>query len=457
MSIADVITSAVLPPGADPPEPELIVTGSGETKDFFPVTELATQSIAAASCALARYAGQESASVDRRLASLWFSTSLRPKGWHLPDVWDEFSGNYRVNDGWIRLHTNAIAHRQSALAVLGYPSDRSAAELAAEDWSALALQEAVIDAGGAAAVMYSSDQWSVHPQGQMVMREPLVSWHMTNGVKTDHDHRSDHRRPLSGIKVLDLTRIIAGPVATRFLAAFGAFVLRIDPPGWDEIGNIPEMTPGKHCAGLDLKTPKGKHELAKLIAEADVLVHGYRADALECLGFGEAERRDLNPGLIDVGLNAFGWTGPWRDRRGFDSLVQMSSGIAEAGMRLSYTDKPRPLTVQALDHATGYCVAAAILNALSHRRETGQVASARLSLAATAEVLKNAQSSNRGIGAGFAMESSSDIAPAVENTDWGPAHRLNFPMKVVGIKAEWATPSVSLHTSEPRFSDFSKV
>jgi hypothetical protein len=455
MSISDVISSAVMPPGADLAKPDLIITGTGESEDFYPVTELATQSIAAASFALARYAIQKSVAVDRRLASMWFNTSLRPQGWQLPSVWDEFSGNYRTCDGWIRLHTNAIMHRKFALAVLGNPKDRAAAERAVERCSAFALQEAVVGAGGAAAVMYSAEQWSVHPQGAMVMREPLVSWHMINETKADYSHRSCPDAPLSGIKVLDLTRIIAGPTATRFLAAFGAFVLRIDPPGWDEIGNIPEMTPGKRCASLDLKSPKGKHELSRLIAEADVLVHGYRADALERLGFGEAERRKLNPKLIDVAVNAFGWTGPWWNRRGFDSLVQMSSGIAEAGMCLSNIDKPSPLKVQALDHATGYCIAATILNALSHRRDTGQVASARLSLATTAEVLKNAQTPNPSIGKGLALETIDDIASVTENTEWGPAQRLNFPMKVANIKARWSTPAVSLHTSAPRFSDSS--
>jgi hypothetical protein len=451
MSISDVITSAVLPPGADLAEPELVITGSGETEDFFPLTELATQSIAAASCALARYARQERVVVDRRLASLWFGTSLRPQGWQLPGVWDEFSGNYRAQDGWIRLHTNAIAHRQSALTVLGYPRDRAETARAVENWSALALQEAVVDAGGVAAVMYSAAQWSVHPQGKMVIGEPLVSWRLITEANANHDHQSNSKRPLSGIKVLDLTRIVAGPVATRFLGGFGASVLRIDPPGWDEIGNIPEMTPGKRCASLDLKSPKGKHELARLLAEADVLVHGYRADALECLGFGEVERRQLNPRLIDVALNAFGWTGPWCNRRGFDSLVQMSSGIAEAGMRLSNIDKPLPLTAQALDHATGYCIAATILNALSHRRDNGQVASARLSLATTAEILKNAQSPDLSIGAGVAVENFDDKASVVENTEWGPAHRLHFPMKVGKVETWWDTPAVSLHTSAPRF------
>jgi len=448
MSISDTISRGVLPPWANLFEPELTLTGGGETVDCFAVTELATRSIAAASRALACYAGQDRVTVDRRLASMWFGTSFRPQGWALSAKWAEFSGNYKTRDGWIRLHCNARAHRQAVVTVLGQPDSRATAEGGVSEWSALALQEAVVEAGGAAAVMYSEDQWADHPLGKLVACEPLVTWRTVG--EANADHRGEPARPLAGLRVLDLTRIIAGPVATRFLAAFGASVLRIDPPGWDEAGNIPEMTPGKRCATLDLKADEGRRALAGLIAEADVLVHGYRADALERLGFGDADRCGLNPGLIDVALNAFGWIGPWRNRRGFDSLVQMSSGIAEAGMRTAGIDKPRPLTVQALDHATGYCIAAAVLNALSHLHATGEVASARLSLAATAELLKKTRGSE--FGAGLTAETESDVAPGIEDTDWGPARRLRFPMKIGDLEARWDTPAVPLHTSTPAFS-----
>ena len=183
-------------------------------------------------------------------------------------------------------------------------------------------------------------------------------------------------------------------------------MLRIDPPGWEESGNIPEMTPGKRCATLDLRRAEGRRALAGLVGQADILVHGYRADALERLGLGDERRRELSPGLIDVALDAYGWTGPWRTRRGFDSLVQMSSGIAAFGMRAAGAGRPRPMSVQALDHGTGYLLAAATLNALRLRRDSGRVMTARLSLAATAEALKSAGQSP--VEAGFGPP----IAPA---------------------------------------------
>jgi crotonobetainyl-CoA:carnitine CoA-transferase CaiB-like acyl-CoA transferase len=178
--------------------------------------------------------------------------------------------------------------------------------------------------------------------------------------------------------VLDLTRVLAGPVATRFLAGYGADVLRIDPPGWNEPGVIPEVTLGKRCARLDLTQAADRATFETLLAEADVLVHGYRPAALERLGYSEAYRRQRNPSLIDVALDAYGWTGPLAGRRGFDSLVQMSCGIADHGMRRQGAGKPVPLPVQALDHATGYLIAAAVVRALIARLSDGRVQQARL-------------------------------------------------------------------------------
>ena len=195
------------------------------------------------------------------------------------------------------------------------------------------------------------------------------------------------QRPLQGIRVLDLTRILAGPVATRFLAGFGADVLRIDPIGWEEPGTVPEVVLGKRCARLNLKDPADRAVLEQLLGQADVMIHGYRPDALARLGLDADRRRALNPALVDVSLDAYGWTGPWHGRRGFDSLVQMSTGIADAGMRAAGSDRPVPLPCQAIDHATGYLMATAALRGLTERYASGVGSSARASLARTARVL----------------------------------------------------------------------
>jgi len=192
-------------------------------------------------------------------------------------------GAYATADGWIRLHTNAPHHRAAALAVLGVPEEKAAVERAVAQWNAEALESEIVKAKGCAAAMRSMAEWARHPQGESVLREPLFAAQATNDA-TDATWPWATDRPLRGLCVLDLTRVLAGPVATRFLAGFGANVLRIDPPTWDEPGVVPDVTLGKRCARLDLRDSTQREIFVELLRRADVLVHGYRADALETLG-----------------------------------------------------------------------------------------------------------------------------------------------------------------------------
>lgn len=417
---------------------EMTVTGEGSLPSVFPVTELATASLAAAGIAVSELLALDGGparpvTVDRRLASMWFASSLRPDGWEPPPPWDAVAGDYRTSDGWIRLHTNAPVHRAAALAVLGVPADRDRVTGAVVGWTADALEAAVVDAGGCAAAMRTPEEWDAGDPGRAVAAEPLIAWTEAGDAGTGASaHRTgDPTRPLAGVRVLDLTRVIAGPVSTRFLALLGADVLRIDPPWWDEPAIVPDVILGKRAARLDLREREARSRLLELLAGADILVHGYRPGALDGLGLGATVRRDAAPGLIEVGLDAYGWTGPWAARRGFDSLVQMSTGIADTGMRMLGRDVPTPLPVQALDHATGYLLAAAALRGLAERFRSGRTQRGALSLARTARLL-----TRDGVvepGPRLAAESGADLAPGVERTDWGPARRLRPPVLIDGV------------------------
>ncbi len=423
----------------DLPHTPLTLTEAGALPSTFAVTDLACASIGAAGQAVAQLIQQQTGrlpgvSVDRRLASFWFSSSIRPVGWETPPLWDPVAGDYASADGWIRLHTNAPHHRAAAERVLGKAADRSEMAAYVAKWKAAELEQAIVDEGGCAAQMRSWQAWQSHPQGLAVNAEALVQ-RQTYQTTPDKAWLGSVARPLAGLKVLDLTRVLAGPVASRFLAGLGADVLRIDSPSWNEPGVVPEMTLGKRCARLDLKSAEGRRIFDSLLQDTDILFHGYRADALEQLGYTASALQTLAPGLIDVSLNAYGWSGPWRNRRGFDSLVQMSSGIAAAGMAWKQADKPVPLPLQALDHATGYLMAASALQALSERLKSGRGGSARLSLARTAKLLVEAgqvpeQPTLRG-------EEASDQGLVVEQTAWGPAHRLLAPVTISGTPLQW--------------------
>ncbi len=425
-------------------------------KSRYRVSDLAVHSIGAVGCAIADLIGarnskQESQPVvvDQRLASLWFARSIEPVGWSLPPVWDAVAGDYRTKDGWIKLHTNLPHHREAACKVLGVAPQRDAVAAAVAACTGNDLETAIVEAGGVAALMRSRAEWQAHPQGIAVASEPLVAW--TNPRRIQRRLQpATTGAPLEGLRVLDLTRVLAGPVATRTLAGFGASVLRIDPPDWDEPNVVPDITLGKTCATLDLRDTGPRQIFEGLLREANVLVHGYRPDALERLGIGKEWRRSIAPNLVEVCLDAYGWSGPWAGRRGFDSLVQMSSGIADAGMMWARAIKPTPLPVQALDHATGYLMAAAVIRALVASEREEPVSDAKLSLARTAELLAaHQQEDAEPTDLTF---SDDDWAASLEQTPWGAARRLKSPLQVGELKMIWRSPACELGSAKPQWA-----
>ncbi len=429
-------------------------TGEGTLPSAFAVSELATASFAAVGREMARYMAAANLSptapevtVDHRLASLWYRYSFKPDGWEMPSLWDAIAGDYRASDGWIRLHTNLPHHRAAALRVLGTEADRDAVSQALRSWAIADLESAVVAEGGVAAAMRSRAEWLEHPQGRAVSRDPLISWQNPRRITLRDRQAATADRPLAGLRVLDLTRVLAGPVSTRTLAGFGAVVLRVDPPGWDEPGVIPDISLGKRCAYLDLKSTEGLTHLQDLLSQADVFIHGYRPGALDALGLGKAKRDELAPNRVEVTLDAYGWQGPWATRRGFDSLVQMSAGIAYAGMEWANADKPTPLPVQALDHATGYLIAAAVLSALAEAASGNSIMHAHLSLARTAELLAILGKTDTGQDAITANQS--DYGEETEQSGWGPGHRLKPALTIGQTVMRWDLPAPQLGTSEP--------
>ncbi|MGQ0837894.1 CoA transferase [Actinokineospora sp.] len=307
----------------------------------FRVAHLAAQCVAqvtTAAAELSRRRGTEPGpvSVDIRHAAEAFrgERHLLVDGASPGEVWAPLSGDYRAADGWVKLHCNYPHHEAAVRSVLG---DDVAAEVARRP--AVSVEEAVLAAGGAAAAMRSAGQWRAHPQGVAVAAEPLVSVERVGDGPPRPLPAAD--RPLAGVRVLDLTHVIAGPVCGRTLAAHGADVLHVGA------AHLPTVRPlvidtgfGKRSCHLDLRVPGDREALRGLLADADVLVQSYRPDSLSTKGFGPA---DLPPGVILVSLSAYGHSGPWRARRGFDSLVQLACGIADEGG----VGRPVPLPAQA--------------------------------------------------------------------------------------------------------------
>lgn len=407
----------------------------------FDVTGLASAAVAVATQAAAdllavrQGTSARAVSVDSHRACAAFQPEawFTPQGWTLPPIWDPLSGNYRTVDGWIRLHTNYAAHRAAVEQTLG-ARDRDGVAAAVANQRSIDVESAVIEAGGAAAAMATRSEWLVSQAGIATATAPafdIAERPMTTPARWA---TARPEAPFSGLRVLDLTRVLAGPTCSKFLAAYGADVLRIDPPGFEEVAALlPETTQGKRTAALDLTATSDRGVFEELVVQADVIVIGLRADALARLGYGAAELKALNPDLIIASLDAYGWVGPWRHRRGFDSLVQMSCGIAASG-----TDAPIPLPVQALDYGTGWLLAAAITRILTRQLTESVTATITASLIATANLLYEVTELAGERVLAQSPTAKTDLALEPTGTAWGPALRAPFPGRIDSIVAKFA-------------------
>lgn len=312
-----------------------------------------------------------------------------------PDVHDKLTGVYRCGDGgWVRIHANFAHHRDGALALLGLPAGaatgREQVEQALSKWRALDFEDRAAEAGLVVSAMRTFEQWDRHPQGLALAGQPPVTIERIGHADPRPLPRYGHdARPLKDIRVLDLTRIIAGPVCGRALAAYGADVMLINSPRLPNIDTIAETSRGKLSVHADLETADGRIALANLLRSAHIFVQGYRPGAMPSLGFGPEEAARMRPGIVYVSLSAYGNSGPWAGRRGFDSLVQTATGFNHAEGLAAGVCAPRPMPVQILDHASGYLMAYGAQAALARQATEGGSWHVRVSLAQTAGWLRS--------------------------------------------------------------------
>jgi len=380
--------------------------------------------------------------IDRRLATLWFGRSVLPVDWEVPLVWNELSGNYRTRDGWIRLHTNITRHREAATKAIKCSANRQVFETSIAARGKYELENAIIKSGGVASALRSREEWQASLMGMSIAEEPLIAVIHGDGETRLSRWKGTRLRPLKGLRVLDMTRVLAGPVSTRTLAGLGAEMLRIGPPGWDEPNVVPDVTLGKKCARLNLHDTDNRNRFEALIKSADIFIHGYRADAIENLGYGEEWRQENAPHLITATLNAYGWMGPWRKRRGFDSLVQFASGLAMQGMQIRGADEPLLLPLPALDHGTGYLMAASILSSLTNAIDTGKARGTKLSLARLADTLFQYEKSD--IDVKITQIEPHDLMDEIEQNPWGSSRRCRPPMSLGETQFSWALPATNI-------------
>ena len=392
---------------------------------------------------------QVSVEVRAAVASLRSARYMRVDGKPLPAIWDAFSGLYAVRDGrWVSIHCNFANHREAALKVLGSPADREAAKKAALAWDGLALEDAVHAAGGCAGLVRTSDEWALHPQSEAVATQNLLE--VVRIGDAPPEPLPAGARPLSGVRVLDLTRVLAGPTCARTLAEHGADVLKVTAAHLPDSGLVDLDTGlGKLSTQIDLRSAEGAETLRALTRESDVFSQSYRPGALGARGFSPEALADMRPGIVCVTLSAWGTTGPWRARRGFDSIVQCVSGIAHAS---GTATQPRLLMVSAIDYVAGYLMALGAMVALARRAREGGSWLARVSLARTGKWIVD-----RGLVAQEALEgvpdelSEAEIQALCTETD-APDGKIRHLKPVVGLSETppyWARPPVPLGYHPP--------
>jgi crotonobetainyl-CoA:carnitine CoA-transferase CaiB-like acyl-CoA transferase len=436
--------------GADPVLPTPFRIGAAGA------AALAATGLAAADLWELRTGRRQQVAVDLRqaVASLRSGHYLRVNGAKVRNERNPVMGMYPAKNGrWSYVHANFPNHRAAALRVLRCEENREAVRRAVANWDALELEEAIIAAGGAGGMVRSMAEWAQHPQAAAIAALPLMEILKIGDSPPEKLPEGD--RPLSGIRVLDLTRVLAGPTCARTLAEHGADVLKItashiaarDDQEYDT-GH------GKLSARLDLRQPQDLDRLKGLVREGDVFSQGYRPGTLADRGLSPEELAAVRPGLVYVSLCAFSHQGPWASRRGFDTVVQNVSGITTRQGQLFPGAEPGPqfYPVSAIDYLTGYLMAFGAMVALARRAKEGGSWLVRISLAQTGRWLVD-----RGEVPEAALKDVPKEIPQADIDRWSidsdtPAGRLRHlgpSVQLSETKPYWARPSVPLGYNEP--------
>ena len=422
--------------GADPVLPSSFAVGTAAQ------ATIAAAALAACELGHLRGAPRQRVSVDMLPAAVectgWFSVDGVA-----PQVWDKFSGLYRCADGWVRVHANFAHHREGALRLLGLDpaaTDRAQAEAAMLSWRAIDFETAAAQARLVATALRTFEEWDASGQGRAIAAQPLLTVERIGDASSLHLPRlAEDQRPLEGIKVLDLTRILAGPVGGKALAAYGADVMLVNSPNLPNIESIADTSRGKRSVHVDLATPDGRATMDRLLQQAHVFIQGYRPGGLRGLGYGPDAVAARRPGIVYVSLTAYGAEGPWAGRRGFDSLVQTATGFNAAEGEAMGDGKPRPLPMQILDEATGYLIAMGVSAALHRQQREGGSWHVQVSLAQTGHWVRGLGRVPNGLAA-----KRPDFGAFAEESDsgFGRLKALKHSAHLERTPARWVRRSV---------------
>jgi len=430
--------------GADPILPSNFLIGTAGA------ASIAACGLAATDLWELRTGRRQDVGMDLRTGAIAMRSSryTRKLGGEASSGMADISDFYQCGDGrWVQLHCNFPHHRDGTLKILGCEATKEAVAQAVNGWDAEKLEAKLVTAGLCCTMTRTATEWEASEHATAVDGLPLMEITCIGNSKPEPLPAGD--RPLSGIRALDLTRVLAGPTCGRTLAEHGADVMRISGPHLPfHPALVMDTGHGKLAAHVDLRVASGRETLRELVRGGDIFTQGYRPDTLAARGFSPEELAAIRPGIVYVSLCAYGRAGPWCNRRGFDTLVQNATGICDEQGK----DRPRHLPVSLLDYASGYLMAFGAMAALGRRAREGGSYHVQVSLVQTAHWLKGLGRINADADV-FSLPdpNAEDVADLLmrSNTPFGELEHLAPAVHLSETTPHWARPVVPLGTHEP--------
>jgi hypothetical protein len=353
-------------------------------------------------------------------------------------VRDALSGPlHTADDRWIQLNSSQAHFRDATLGLLECGLDEVSVRSSVRAWTSFALEERLAVLGVPAAVYRTSEEWTNHPQGSLLTATPLVEIERVGDSPAEAYAPPDaaHEMPLSSVRTIDLSRVLAGPTAVKLLAALGCDAIRLTRPGaFEEVAVMTDTGFGKRSAWMDLDRADQSQTFRELVRGADVLVENTRFGGMSRHGAGVQAMTAVRPGLIYVSLNCYGHAGPWRERRGYEP-----HGDAVVGLRTSEDPhaEPDPFFRTIADYTSGWLAALGILGALYRRSVEGGSYHVRVSLARTAMWVRTFPTVNAAAATGVG-----DVEEfmTVTETPFGLVRHCRPPLTLSRTPVAWRLP-----------------
>ncbi|KAF6798903.1 caib baif family enzyme [Colletotrichum sojae] len=379
-----------------------------------------------------------------------------------PSPWGPIGGLHKTSDGHVRVHDSFPNHANGILELVGLPVGSTRQQLSEKiaAWASIDLETAATVEGKLSTyALRNYGQWDALPQSKAISGFPIsISQLSSEGPKgLPARMTAPGSKCLKGLRVVEMSRVIAAPLCGKTLAAHGADVIWVTSPSLPDLPTMDrDFGRGKRTVQLDIHKPDDKARLIELIKTADVFVQGFRPGSLAGQGLSPEEIVKINPSIVIANMSAFGPAGPWSGRRGYDSLVQTCSGmnVSEAE-HAGKGEAARPTPCQALDHAGGYWLATGVTAAVYKKATLGGAWRVDVSLAG---VMKYLRSLGQYPGAtGFEAKDYEEPEDVPEEyyetrkTGFGPMKAIRHSARVEGVEVGWDVMPKPLGSDAPEW------